>query len=143
MFKHLCRAGLTTDDYFSRLDLTALTLFQIMCNDDWSEVVWEVMKSCAWSAYLIVLFLVHVSFMFLNVLNAMFVRGMFLMGERNFDEESQFDEGRAFQEINLNMDTTTKQTRRMIKSQKKATDKICDLAHQIESHKNNEPCDYM
>ena len=103
-----------------------------MCNDDWSEVVWEVMKSCAWSAYLIVLFLVYVCFMLLNVFNAMFVRGMFLMGERDFDEETQFDEGRAFQEIKLNMDATTKQTRRMIKSQKKATDETHDLAHQIE-----------
>ena len=89
IFKHLCRAGITTDDYFSRFDLTALTLFQTMHNDDWSDVAREFMKSYTWSAYLLILFLVHVSFVLLNVFTAMFVRGTFLMGERNFDEETQ------------------------------------------------------
>ena len=143
MFKHMYRNGLTTDNYFSRLDLTALTLFQIMCNDDWSEIAREVMKTYTWSAYLFILFLAHMSFILLNMFIAIFVRGIFLMGEHNFDEEAPFDEGRAFQEIKLNMDATTQQMRRINKSQKKTTDKIYHLAHRIESHKNNHPTDYI
>ena len=50
-------------------------------------------------------------------------------------KKRKFDEGKAFQEIKLNMDATTKKTRSMIKSQKKATDETHDLAHYIESQK--------
>lgn len=70
MYKDLYRDGLTSEDYFSRVDITAFTLFQIMTLDGWSEVTKEVMATNQWAWLPFMSFIIVSSFTFLNLVIA-------------------------------------------------------------------------
>jgi len=59
LFKDMYEKGQTSENYFSRLDLTSFTLFQVMCIDDWSEIAREIMAVYRWGwvPFLIFLFI--------------------------------------------------------------------------------------
>jgi hypothetical protein len=49
LFKNLYAEGLTSEDYFSRMDYTFFTLFQIMTLDSWADIAREVMAVYSWA----------------------------------------------------------------------------------------------
>lgn len=67
LFKHLYRDGLTEEDYFSRLDTTAFTLFQLMTTDGWSQITKEVMETYNWAWFPIIAFMVISIFVVVNL----------------------------------------------------------------------------
>ena len=66
-FKDLYDDGLTTDNFFSRLDCTCFTLFQIMTLSSWSDIVREVMVTHSWAGVLFVMYIFVTSFVLMNM----------------------------------------------------------------------------
>lgn len=64
LYQDLYEKGLTTENYFGRLDRTAFTLFRIMTLDNWSVIAAEVMDVYPWSCVLFVALIVTTSFFF-------------------------------------------------------------------------------
>ena len=70
LFKHTYEMGITKEDYFSRLDITLFTLFQVMTLDGWSEICKEVMVVHEWAWIPFISFVIVSSFFFLNLVIA-------------------------------------------------------------------------
>lgn len=70
LFKHTYDDGITQEDYFSRIDITLFTLFQIMTLDGWAEICKEIMEEHPWAWAPFVCFVVVSSFFFLNLVIA-------------------------------------------------------------------------
>jgi hypothetical protein len=68
LFKDLYKDGHTSVDYFSRIDTTAWTLFQIMTLDGWANITHEVMQVYSWAWLPFLLFIASSSFFFLNLI---------------------------------------------------------------------------
>mmetsp|Transcript_5518 Transcript_5518/g.8418 ORF Transcript_5518/g.8418 Transcript_5518/m.8418 type:complete len:93 (-) Transcript_5518:1904-2182(-) len=62
LFQDLYARGLTSQDYFSKMDKTGYTLFRIMTLDNWSSVTKEVMAVYAWAWIPLVSFIMLSSF---------------------------------------------------------------------------------
>jgi len=69
-FKDLYREGYTSQDYFSRLDRTCFTLFQIMTLDNWSVITKEVMSAYQWAWLPILVFVILSTFIVVNMVVA-------------------------------------------------------------------------
>lgn len=73
LFKNVYEEGQTSEDYFSSLLVTSLTLFQIMTLDNWGHIANELMQVSPWAPLLIVLFICCSSFFFLNLIIGTFI----------------------------------------------------------------------
>lgn len=71
LFKDLYENGSTSEDYFSRLDVTALTLFRIMTLDEWWQIAKEVIAVHTWAWFPFVAFISISTFFLLNMTIAM------------------------------------------------------------------------
>jgi len=58
-------------DYFSRIDKTLLTLFQVMTMDGWAPLSRELAEHAGWAPYLVILFLSISGFLFVNAIVAL------------------------------------------------------------------------
>lgn len=67
LYKDLYEQGYTTEDYFSSIDVTAFTLFQMMTLDQWSVITKEVQLAHPWAWVLFLAFVVSSSFFILNL----------------------------------------------------------------------------
>ena len=70
LFKSLYADGVTSEDYFSRLDYTFFTLFQLMTMDSWSSITKEVMAVYSWAWLPFITFVVISSFIIINLVIA-------------------------------------------------------------------------
>jgi len=70
LFKDLYAEGSTQANYFGRLDYSLFTLFQIMCMDEWSGIVYEVLAVHYWAWTIFVAFIVMSAFVVVNLLIA-------------------------------------------------------------------------
>lgn len=70
LFKHTYVDGITREDYFSRIDITFFTLFQIMTLNGWAEICKEIMEEYPWAWAPFVCFVIVSSFFFLNLVIA-------------------------------------------------------------------------
>jgi voltage-gated sodium channel len=70
LFKYTYSDGVTKEDYFSRIDVTFFTLFQIMTLDGWAEICKEIMEVYPWAWAPFVGFVIVSSFFFLNLVIA-------------------------------------------------------------------------
>ena len=70
LFKSLYKEGALDDDYFSRLDKTFFTLFQLMTLDSWSAITKQVMQVYSWAWIPFVSFVLISSFIVINLVIA-------------------------------------------------------------------------
>ena len=70
MWKDLWFDGDTSQDYFSRLDATFFTLFQIMTLDEWAGIAREVMVVQHWAWLPIITFVIITAFVVINLIIA-------------------------------------------------------------------------
>mmetsp|Transcript_14146 Transcript_14146/g.30860 ORF Transcript_14146/g.30860 Transcript_14146/m.30860 type:complete len:400 (-) Transcript_14146:108-1307(-) len=70
LFKDLYEDGHTDYDYFSRLDDTFLTLFQIMTLDNWADIARQVMSVYAWAWAPFIAFVIITGFVVVNLIIA-------------------------------------------------------------------------
>mmetsp|Transcript_8458 Transcript_8458/g.14004 ORF Transcript_8458/g.14004 Transcript_8458/m.14004 type:complete len:362 (+) Transcript_8458:129-1214(+) len=70
LFKDLYEEGKTTENYFSRLDHTLFTLFQIMTLDAWGDIAREVTDDLPWAWVPILVFVTISGFIVVNLIIA-------------------------------------------------------------------------
>ena len=80
------------EDYFTRLDTTMFTLFQIMTMADWSPIVRELMVDAMWAPLPIILFLVVSGFIFLNLIVAFVCEAMNIVEAMNEEKKTEVDQ---------------------------------------------------
>lgn len=69
-YKDMYVLGQTEDDYFSSLYVTAFTLFQIMCLDDWSQIAREVAETHQYAWIPFTLYVLVTAFVIVNMIIA-------------------------------------------------------------------------
>jgi len=67
LFKDLYEDGYLDEDYFSRLDKTIFTLFQMMTMDSWSSITKQVMEVYSWAWLPFIMFILTTTFLILNL----------------------------------------------------------------------------
>lgn len=70
MWKDLYENGETEQDYFSRLDATLFTLFQVMTLDEWAGITRQVMAVQSWAWFPMITFVVITAFIVINLIIA-------------------------------------------------------------------------
>jgi Ion transport protein len=70
LFGTAYKEGVTSIDYFSRLDKTYFTLFQLMTLDSWSSITRELMKKYVWAWLPMTLYVLSTTFIILNLIIA-------------------------------------------------------------------------
>ena len=70
LFKDLYDDGLTSTDFFGRIDKTFFTLFQIMTLDNWADIAREVMSEYAWAWLPFIIFVIITGFVVVNLMIA-------------------------------------------------------------------------
>ena len=92
LFKDLYEEGKTSEDYFSRMDATFFTLFQIMTLDSWADIAREVMAVYRWAWLPFIAFVIITGFIVVNLIIAVICDAISAL---NDDEkaklEGQFD----------------------------------------------------
>ena len=66
LFCDLYKDGHTDEDYFSRLDTTIFTLFQMMTMDSWSEIAKQVMAVYKWAWFPFICYIMSTTFLVLS-----------------------------------------------------------------------------
>ncbi|GFH47754.1 hypothetical protein CTEN210_04229 [Chaetoceros tenuissimus] len=90
LFGDLYERGLTEYDYFSRMDQTFLTLFQLMTFDDLATVARSVMDTYSWSWTLIVTWSIITGFVAMNLIIAIICESLV-----NLQEQKQMEQKAA------------------------------------------------
>ena len=104
-FGNMYRDGYTEYDYFSRLDITAFTLFQIMCLDDWGDIVREVTATYWYASILFMMFLLLSTFSILNLFIAVFCKAVHELEEMRLASKGiDDDEYNDYNNNNNNID---------------------------------------
>ena len=67
LFRDLYADGYLDEDYFSRLDKTIFTLFQMMTMDNWSDIVKQVMVVYPWAWLPFISYIVITTFLIINL----------------------------------------------------------------------------
>ena len=70
LFQTAYQDGITSEDHFSRLDVTAFTLLQFMFLDDWSGLTKELMVAHPWAWIPILAFIILCTFIVVNLIIA-------------------------------------------------------------------------
>lgn len=96
LFKDLYENDQTSVDYFSRMDATFFTLFQIMTLDSWADIAREVMAVYKWAWLPFIAFVIITGFIVVNLIIAVICDAISAL---NDDEkaklEGQFDNTKA------------------------------------------------
>lgn len=93
LFKDLYERGLTDADFFSRLDITFLTLFQIMTRDMWGTVARQVAEVYYWSWMIFISYICITSFIVYNLVIAVVCDAVALIErEQDVDPVERLDE---------------------------------------------------
>lgn len=116
MFKSLYDEGLTDEDYFSRLDKTAFTLFHIMTLDNWSRVTDQIMKTHEWAWVPFISFIMITSYGFLNIIVAVLCESV-----SSVQREQHM---KAIEDIHENMISPSKRTKMAVKRMENKIDAL-------------------
>ena len=134
MFKDLYERGLTEENYFSTLDVSSFTLFQVMCLDDWSEIARDVMNTYTWAWVPFTLFLITTTFTVLNMFIAVFCKAIHeLDAIRN--EEEGIDQKNIYEIYSDELNQLTDKLLLLSKTQDDAIRRINDLSWQLQAQK--------
>ncbi|GFH55501.1 hypothetical protein CTEN210_11977 [Chaetoceros tenuissimus] len=89
MFGDLYKEGLTEFDYFGSIDKSFLTLFQLMCFDNWHEPARDVMNTYWWSWIIFVLFVIFSGFVVANLVIAIICDSLITMNQQKVLDKQQ------------------------------------------------------
>lgn len=72
LFKDMYEQGQTSINYFSRLDLTIFTLFQLITQNDWGIIAREVMTVYPWAWMIFILYIMTADYLLINMIIGIF-----------------------------------------------------------------------
>jgi len=93
LFKNLYRDDVTTWNYFSRLDNSLFSLFQIMTLNDWSPIARETMSVYSWAWFPFIVFITLQSIVMMNLIIAALCNSMTIVRENEKSQKKGNDEG--------------------------------------------------
>jgi len=105
LFKNLYKEGKTDQDYFSRLDATFFTLFQMMTLDAWADIARQVINEIKWAWLPFLVFVTISGFIVVNLIIAVICDAISALHE---DEKAKihgtYDEGNSYSDETSEMD---------------------------------------
>jgi len=123
-YKDMYKLGQTETNFFGSLDLTAFTLFQLMCMDDWSQVAREVMETYPGSVILFSIYLLITAFVFTNMFVAVLCDSIYEMRNMADDDEETIELEIPLKAIERDVCHLEKQLKHAILSQERTTHMI-------------------
>jgi len=93
LFMNLYSEGYSTWDYFSRLDITLFSLFQMMTLNDWSPIARDAMAMYGWAWIPFIAFVILQSFIMMNMIIAALCNSMTIIRENEELEKAKESEG--------------------------------------------------
>mmetsp|Transcript_10479 Transcript_10479/g.15785 ORF Transcript_10479/g.15785 Transcript_10479/m.15785 type:complete len:608 (-) Transcript_10479:751-2574(-) len=87
LFGDMYVKGQTEEDYFSRLDLTVLTLYQLMTLDGWNDLLREVMATYPWAWMPFFVYITLTGIVVTNIVIAVICDSVLYMTKKEEDDE--------------------------------------------------------
>mmetsp|Transcript_30 Transcript_30/g.78 ORF Transcript_30/g.78 Transcript_30/m.78 type:complete len:388 (+) Transcript_30:80-1243(+) len=148
LFMDTYEKGITSDNYFSSLDLTLFTLFQIMTMDGWAGICREIMVEYSWAWLPFVWFVVISGFVVVNLIIAVICDAIAVLHEQGaimddddfnadpdtFDvasEKSSDDGNRTVEQLKAQVDDLTNQVEELMQSQEQSYNALEFLTQQL------------
>jgi hypothetical protein len=143
LFKDLYSQGRTDFDYFSRIDETFFTLFQIMTLDNWADIARQVMHVFKWAWLPFIAFVVISGFIVVNLIIAVICDAISALHKDdkakllgNFETEGSDSEGSYHElEIREQLDCLEEQMEELTRIQAKTFHTLQYLTRQVQMHK--------
>ena len=145
LFKDLYKEEYTDYDYFSRIDGTFFTLFQIMTLDNWADIARQVITVYKWAWLPFIAFVIISGFIVVNLIIAVIcdaisalhaddkakIQGNFHEDRQNDTDEDSYEE----LEIREQLDGLEEQMEELTRIQAKAFHTLQYLTRQVQMHK--------
>jgi hypothetical protein len=143
LFKDLYEEGFTEYDYFSRMDATFFTLFQIMTLDNWADIAREVIRVHKWAWLPFTGFVIISGFIVVNLIIAVICEAISALDKDdkdklygNFDGEgTDSDASYPELEIRQQLDCLEEQMTELTRIQAKAFHTLQYLTRQVQMQK--------
>jgi hypothetical protein len=143
LFKDLYKDELTDYDYFSRIDGTFFTLFQIMTLDNWADVARQVIAVFTWAWVPFIAFVIISGFIVVNLIIAVICDAISALHaddkakiQGNFQDDEDTDEA-SYEELEIReqLDGLEEQMEELTRIQAKAFHTLQYLTRQVQMHK--------
>mmetsp|Transcript_1129 Transcript_1129/g.1584 ORF Transcript_1129/g.1584 Transcript_1129/m.1584 type:complete len:435 (-) Transcript_1129:1194-2498(-) len=140
LFKELWHDGDTDFDYFSRLDSTFFTLFQLMTLDNWADVTRQVVAVFKWAWAPMLAFVIISGFIVVNLIIAVICDAIAALNDDdraklqgNYDNESEEGELDTVDPVDVQekLDTLEEQVEELSKMQAKTMLLLRELTAQL------------
>jgi hypothetical protein len=147
LFEDLYATGATDHDYFSRLDYSFFTLFQLMTLD-WSEVARQTLEVYPWSWTIFVSFILFSAFIVYNLIIAVVCDTVALVESRRGEAETEeseevglsTDDEDSPESQRLRIDAIRCRLCQMIKSQNQLLDTVQSAVPELERLDSSNEC---
>jgi len=132
-YKDMYKMGQTETNFFGSLDLTAFTLFQLMCMDDWSQVAREVMETYPGSVTLFAIYILISAFIFTNMFVAVLCDSIYALRTASIDDDEETNEELEIplKTIEKDVHYLEKQMENAVRSQERTANMIEFLSRQM------------
>ena len=134
LFGNMYEEGHLSEDYFSRMDYTFFTLFQMMTFDSWSDITREVMAVYKWAWAPFIGYIILTAFVVINLIIAVICDAISALNEahdQKLEEEQQQQQEKKEEEE----DSVTEEERQMDQAIGKTTQDIKYLEKEVDELK--------
>ena len=144
LFKDLYSEGQTDFDYFSRIDGTFFTLFQIMTLDNWADIARQVMQVFKWAWLPFIAFVIICGFIVVNLIIAVICDAISALHKDdksklygNFETEGTDSEESSYHELEIReqLGCLEEQMEELTRIQAKTFHTLQYLTRQVQMHK--------
>jgi hypothetical protein len=144
LFKDLYEQGETDYDYFSRIDGTFFTLFQIMTLDNWADIARQVMHVFKWAWLPFIAFVIISGFIVVNLIIAVICDAISALHKDdkaklhgNFETEGTDSDGSSYHELEIReqLDRLEEQMEELTRIQAKTFHTLQYLTRQVQMRK--------
>ena len=136
LFGNMYEEGQLSEDYFSRMDYTFFTLFQMMTFDSWSDITREVMAVYKWAWAPFVGYIILTAFVVVNLIIAVICDAISALNEahdQKLEEEQQAQQEQEKKEEEE--DSVTEEERQMDQAIGRTTQDIKYLEKEVDELK--------
>ena len=141
LFKDLHERGLTDFDYFSGIDATLFTLFQMMTLDNWATIARQVIHVHQWAWFPFITFVIISGFIVVNLIIAVICDAISALHKDDkaklhgdYEEDSDSEQSQQL-EIREQLDCLEEQMEELTRIQARTFHTLQYLTRQMQMHK--------
>merc|ERR1719438_165356 len=101
LFMDLYSDGGSTWDYFSRLDITLFSLFQMMTLNDWSPIARDAIAMYPWAWFPFILYIILQSFIMMNLIIAALCNAITIVREQGEEQTKKTEAQKNEDDFNI------------------------------------------